>query len=698
MEEFNPGDRITSVQSQLKQQIERLYTASEQQSDIERTNTQIVQLFQQYKALLFDFEQFAEEQDLSEDVVRMKQQLNEFNGQYKILSKEFAAAKLEFKKKTQLKAVQQRRALLGQQQNKNLGSQYSNEQVQQQTTAALRRTREMLKEQVEQSQGQLELLDASEKVIDKTGKEYDTHTDKFQEANIHMKKIKRQNRFEANMIRVLAVLFFVITGWITVKRIRPFIPAERIEWAYGIAKNTTWSTIEKFEIDKWFVDNRRVGGGQPITLGGGYHSEQQQQEPQRQYDQEEAEIHTQEQYVDYDGGSKSSHVQTESLAEDFQQKQIDQDVLQQEIIDNSIQQDMSEILLQDKQVSKDSVEKVIEQVSQESFVADAKDVGIQQEIVDSEELAPFSDLNESLLNMSQSSNLDDQGESEQPSETVSVSTVREIPSEDGIQDIPTIQREEESLVDEQKEVVTDSVEFQEDSTFDTQVQQFQEDDEGGQGNVQSSKEHQEQSTDMDTERTTDLEPEIVSDNDRRDEQSQLGIGHSVDFHEESAETELETVQGEYAEIEQTQYQVTAVEEQSPEQKEQTTTQYPEHNSANQGQEQYVEPGIQDEDENSELDHIKWQEQQTVQDQEQQQSDTSIENEDDEYVDDDDDEVENVVKVDQQELKDESLNVDKEQVEVLEEVEYGIDEELHTSSDVGDQQGVDQQQQPVHEEL
>eukprot|EP00803_Ostreobium_quekettii_P002132 evm.model.scf_577EXC.6 EVM.evm.TU.scf_577EXC.6 scf_577EXC:46482-51308(+) len=200
----------------------------------------VKQDLERMRACLRDLELYAEEQETDEATAQVALWLKEHKTTYERVSQSFAAAILQAKKNSQRAWQEERQALLGARAAGTVPPTFRNKQEAargaQDVTESLRRTREMMAQQIALTGSSLEVIDSSTRDLKKAQRELQSHRGLFAKSRRLLNTMSWHDVLDKIVLWGGVLLFTIVVLYITQKRVLGLTPgfvkeqASRMFW------------------------------------------------------------------------------------------------------------------------------------------------------------------------------------------------------------------------------------------------------------------------------------------------------------------------------------------------------------------------------------------------------------------------------------------------------------------------------------
>uniref|UniRef100_A0A061QWH4 Protein transport protein SEC20 n=1 Tax=Tetraselmis sp. GSL018 TaxID=582737 RepID=A0A061QWH4_9CHLO len=196
---------------------------------LSKASSRVKDSFSGMRQQLRDLELLADEQETPEEMQRVMERLNVYKREHERLQQEFQAAHAEARRQAAKAARDERTALLSGAGSRQVAAKLETEaekaKAAEDITASLRRTRQRMAEEIEQSAASLETLKESDAQLLKTSDEYKSQVGLFGASRRLLRSMQVQDLVDRVILWGGLALFLLVAAYVVSKRVGYFTPA-----------------------------------------------------------------------------------------------------------------------------------------------------------------------------------------------------------------------------------------------------------------------------------------------------------------------------------------------------------------------------------------------------------------------------------------------------------------------------------------
>eukprot|EP00164_Ancoracysta_twista_P005866 GFYU01008071.1.p1 GENE.GFYU01008071.1~~GFYU01008071.1.p1 ORF type:complete len:236 (+),score=48.32 GFYU01008071.1:118-825(+) len=215
--------KLINLEFEIRRQVERLRDCTGEEQEAHALGNDIRVNFRKLGKLIEDTKQVAEEQDKDEDMQSIMRKMEPRELEYDNLTTLLRKAKAQYKVNRQKQEVLEREQLLagGEELMRKRREQIQKDKVlaSQEVVHGLRRTRQMMANELERTSATLKVLEDSSKTIKETKKEYKTFGAVLRTGRGTITKLFRRNKTDQILITIGVLLFVTVVIYILKRRL-----------------------------------------------------------------------------------------------------------------------------------------------------------------------------------------------------------------------------------------------------------------------------------------------------------------------------------------------------------------------------------------------------------------------------------------------------------------------------------------------
>ncbi|GMH37054.1 hypothetical protein BSKO_04927 [Bryopsis sp. KO-2023] len=245
-EERQLHERLASLESQAFQDTQAISALGAEGTRPQATelHARIKNWMRQMRAGMRELELLGEEQDTEADTDRVRKLIQNHKKQYEGLKRNLESASVQMKKNAEKAWLDNREQLLAgaAEPNHSVQSQQQAVRASQKITESLRRTHEQMTQQIELTDGNLEVLGASTQELVKAKEELQSQEEKFSTAGRLLNSLQRQDTWDKMALWGGVILFSMAVLFIFQKRVLGLTP-DIVKSSITSAVSTSFSTL-----------------------------------------------------------------------------------------------------------------------------------------------------------------------------------------------------------------------------------------------------------------------------------------------------------------------------------------------------------------------------------------------------------------------------------------------------------------------